>query len=631
MERSGNMVQQSNYLKIKDEAELNALLDKFYDLSKKNNSSNKKFGFKGLLEIISSPVVIMTAIHNIKSNRGSKTPGVDKVGINDVLQLPFERVIEIIQSNLYDYHPKKLKRVYIEKPGKKEKRPLGIPTIWDRIIQECVRIVLDPIVEARFFNHSYGYRPQRDAEQAIARIAHLAHATKNHWVIEGDITKFFENVDHRILTKQLWNMGIHDKRVLEIIKQMLKAGVMGESNITNLGTPQGGIISPLLANVYLTALDRYIANAWEDKNTQHDYKSVDARRLALRKSRLIPCFFIRYADDWVLFTDSKEHAEIWKDKIEYFLENKLKLSLSKEKTKITNIRKNPIHFLGFTYKLERGKSKSGYVSSIKPDEEKIKRKIAEIKKAIRRIRSSPNENERAYQVFKVNSMIRGLINYYSIATGISRMFNKYAWRLKQNAIYEVIQKRGGELVEANKVDNLTELHKNYKTKIPAMKINGKLIGVTSLSFCQWKQGKMKNQEETPYTPKGRHMYRERSLSRPLIEREDAIMSENLIFIILHEKNIRKRKDINFEYMLNKAYAFNRDKGKCKICGRKLDAVNLRTHHINNKLPLNLINKVANLASTCDECHEYVHSDCDKPVLLKQQAWNKIIKYREKLV
>ncbi|MHB1630401.1 MAG: reverse transcriptase domain-containing protein [Bacilli bacterium] len=145
------------------------------------------------------------------------------------------------------YRPHLLRREWVEKPGKPDKRPLGIPAISDRVVQEVLRMVMEPILEAQFFKHSYGFRPLRDAHMALERVTNISHKTGYHWIIEGDIRHCFDDMNHTKLIKQLWHMGVHDRRVLRIVKEMLKAGVLGELNTTELGTPQGGIISPVIS------------------------------------------------------------------------------------------------------------------------------------------------------------------------------------------------------------------------------------------------------------------------------------------------------------------------------------------------------------------------------------------------
>ena len=236
------MAQQFDYPKT--ETELRKLQDKLYQHSKKVYDEGGRPALKGLLEIMSAEATIITAIHNIKSNHGSETPGVDSKTMRDYLQHSHSWVIRDIQSAFKHYEPQKIRRVYIDKPGKAEKRPLGIPTIRDRIVQECMRIVLEPIFEAQFFAHSYGFRPMRDAPMALERTKELVFNTGYYWIVEGDISKCFDRIDHSILLKRLYHMGVKDRRVLQIIKAMLKAGVMGECEVNTEGTPQGGLISP---------------------------------------------------------------------------------------------------------------------------------------------------------------------------------------------------------------------------------------------------------------------------------------------------------------------------------------------------------------------------------------------------
>ena len=229
------------------ETQLRETQDKLYQHSKEVHDSGGRPAFKGLIEIMSAEATIITAIHNMKSNHGSETPGVDSNTMQkDYLQKPFSWVVKDIQSAFKRFEAQEIRRKYIDKPGKSEKRPLGIPTIRDRIVQECMRIVLEPILEAQFFYHSYGFRPMRDTAMALQRINYLTFQTGYHWIVEGDISKCFDRIDHSILLKRLYHMGIKDRRVLQIIKAMLKAGVMGECKVNEEGTPQGGLILSLI-------------------------------------------------------------------------------------------------------------------------------------------------------------------------------------------------------------------------------------------------------------------------------------------------------------------------------------------------------------------------------------------------
>lgn len=239
------MAQKSVYLNLREETELKSILDGFYATTKQALEQGTVPSFKDLLELAKSEVLISTAIHNIKSNHGSNTTGTDGQIINDILQKQYLEVIQGVQNGLDNYNPLLLRRKWIDKPGKSEKRPLGIPAISDRIIQEILRIIIEPIMEAQFFKYSYGFRPMRDAHMALERTTNICHSTGYHWIIEGDIRGCFDNINHTKLIKQLWHMSIHDRRILMILKKMLKAGVMNELAVTEIGTPQGGLCKAL--------------------------------------------------------------------------------------------------------------------------------------------------------------------------------------------------------------------------------------------------------------------------------------------------------------------------------------------------------------------------------------------------
>ena len=241
-------------VRFSTETELKKIQDFLYE------KSGQGVSFTGLVEAMANEVTIVTAVHNIKANKGSRTAGVDKMKMDKYLQMPKDELILLIQSSFRNYRPKPARREYIEKSNGK-KRPLGIPTVLDRIIQECVRIIIEPICEARFYPQSYGFRPYRAQKHAIRGIINVINAgckspDQPVWAIEGDIKGCFDNINHRLLLQKLWRIGIHDKRVLKIISQMLKAGYMENDlfHATELGTPQGGILSPLLSNVYLPEL-----------------------------------------------------------------------------------------------------------------------------------------------------------------------------------------------------------------------------------------------------------------------------------------------------------------------------------------------------------------------------------------
>ena len=607
----------------KTEKELNELLQDIYITAKQNYECDKNCNFTGILEIVASEPNIVSAIHKIKANKGSKTAGIDGKVITDYLNKNYDEVINEVKTKLYNYHPDKVRRVWIPKPGKAEKRPLGIPTIIDRIIQECVRKVIEPIAEAQFFEHSYGFRPMRSADMAVARIKQINFVSKCHWVVEGDIKGFFDNIDHNVMINSMWNLGIRDKRILCIIKQMLKAGVMEECERSDLGTPQGGIISPLLANIYLNRFDNHITKDFERKKLRKNYSRRDDEIQSMRKySNLKTSYYVRYADDWVILTDSKEDAEKLKYKAKKYLKDSLKLELSEEKTLITNVCSKPIKFLGVEIRLI---NKNGnWVNQVTPEKDRFQRKMKDLSRELFYIRKTCTWNKKRLidNITRVNAIIVGLINYYQMCDQISVVVRKYAWKLKYTA-YKSLKRYGGEWIKANRVSNLIGLHQGHTAHIPAIKYNGMYIGITDINFAKWDNPRLKNQKETPYTPEGRELYNKRMRKKGLKVRTDEVNSAEHAHNIL----IGNHPLYTFEYFMNRPYVYNRDKGKCKICNGYIEPSETEIHHANTKLPLTEVNKVRNLITVHHYCHTLIHSE-NEPNNLSEAAIKRLRKYRK---
>ncbi len=619
------MAQQFDYPKT--ETELRKLQDKLYQHSKKVYDEGGRPALKGLLEIMSAEATIITAIHNIKSNHGSETPGVDSKTMRDYLQHSHSWVIRDIQSAFKHFEPQKIRRVYIDKPGKAEKRPLGIPTIRDRIVQECMRIVLEPIFEAQFFAHSYGFRPMRDAPMALERAKLLVHHTGYHWIVEGDISKCFDRIDHAILLKRLYHMGIRDRRVLQIIKAMLKTGVMDECEVNEEGTPQGGLISPLLANVYLDIMDEWITKQWEIKKTEYPFSKPYRKYKGLRRTALIPGFLVRYADDFIIITDTRAHAEDWKKRLQIFLHSKMKLTLSPEKTLITDILKKYIKFLGYEYKVVPGKARKGYIPRTIPERDRLRRKTDKIAHDIKKIPHYYSREQMVDAINRINSQIRGIIQYYQCCTWVNISMKKYSRRLQFVARRRLTQYKG-KWIPANQTQNLPRVHQQYKQKIPSMKYRDIYIGFTVLSFCKWEKTIPKKEEETPYTEAGRQLFFERTKKKRIHARLDEMYSEKSARATRYGQ---WGKLNNFEFIMNRAYALNRDKLKCRVCGGWLISSMPWAHRVNPNLPLNKVNRVNNLISLHKKCLDAVNNPNYDISEFDAKAQKKIIGYREKLV
>lgn len=589
-------------------------------------------------------VTIVTAVHNIKSNKGSKTAGVDEIKMDSYLQMPKQELIDLIQRKFHKYQPKPARRVYIPKSNGKQ-RPLGIPSAIDRVVQECMRIVLEPICEAQFYPHSYGFRPYRAQKHAIRDIVNVINAgcrspDQPVWAVEGDIKGCFDNINHRLLLQKLWRMGIHDKRVLSIIKAMLKAGYI-ESGIyyaTTIGSPQGSILSPLLSNVYLNDFDWYIGRSYMEPHRQCKHKCNDTRRL--KWSGITPKYNYRFADDWVILTSTQAEALRLKRQLTKYFRYRMKLDLSQEKTYVTDLRTDGIHFLGFVVKAERKRKtpdpatwSETLVGKPFPDMNRLTKKICNLSKEVRRIGLFTQPNTQAAQIQYVNSIIMGLAQYLqpSICSAayhaIDRRVNNTALAVWKN----LFPKRYNQMqVPLQTLCNLPHRHEGYKSKTFAIEIEGKWFGITCAFITHAKyETRPFNQHMTPYTEEGRRIYVSyRTKHKPLPCDRPSINTPEDILLSAYARG--KGWKANFEYFMNREYAYNRDKGKCKCCGRYFsDNLPKHCHHVNNKLPVEKINKVSNLAWLCVPCHRMVHNSPIYPGT-DQKTTRKIEQYKQKL-
>ena len=343
-----------NTLRHAEYYDLTAIFDKLYADSKTGKI------FTNLVGIITSRDNILLAYRELKRNKGSMTAGTDKLNIRDIEKIPTDDFVCAVQKKLDWYAPRPVKRVEIPKDNGKT-RPLGIPSIWDRIVQQCILQVLEPICEAKFHERSNGFRPNRSTEQAIAQCMRMIQIQNLHFVVDIDIEGFFDNVNHAKLRKQMWTMGIRDKSLLCIISKMLKAPIVmpdGKTMIPDKGTPQGGVLSPLLSNIVLNELDWWISSQWETMpmpSVPQNFNPNGGRNRgnenkAMRKTALKEMYLVRYADDFKIFCKKRSDANKAYLATKKWLAERLKLTVNDEKSKVVNLRKSYTDFLGFKLK-----------------------------------------------------------------------------------------------------------------------------------------------------------------------------------------------------------------------------------------------------------------------------------------
>ena len=365
---------------------------------------NSKRKFHALHDKVYRKDILMEAWKRVKANGGAG--GIDKMTITDVEAYGLEKFILEIQQGLKEgtYHPKPVRRTYIPR-GKTEKRPLGIPIIKDRIIQMAVKIIIEPIFEADFKECSYGFRPKRSAHQALDRIRKDT-AKKGWWIVDADIKEYFNNINHEKLMLMV-KQRISDRKILKMIWKWLRAGVMekGEYAESDLGSPQGGVISPLLANVYL----HYLDCKWE-----YHYKHLGK--------------LIRYCDDFVVICRTKKDAEHALKAVTSIME-RLELKLHSEKTKLTSMwdGKEGFDFLGFHHRRKKTETSSGkwFDETHQYPSKKAKQKMRDNIKGVFASRSTLLLD--VHKMIEIlNPKIIGMRNYYGLKNA-GKQLNKMDW------------------------------------------------------------------------------------------------------------------------------------------------------------------------------------------------------------
>lgn len=551
-------LQKKKVLRHAEYYELTEVFDKLYSESKNGKVFTK------LVPIISSEKNILLAYRNIKRNKGSMTAGVDGLNITDIEKIPTDQFVMIVQKKLAWYKPRKVKRVEIPKKNGKL-RPLGVPSIWDRIVQQCVLQILDPICEAKFHKRNNGFRPNRSTEHAIAQCMRMMQRQHLYYVVDVDIKGFFDNVNHCKLRKQMWTMGIRDKSLLCIITKMLKAPIAlpnGEITVPEKGTIQGGVISPLLANIVLNELDWWLASQWEYMPLKRVKKSFNTNggrnrgneNKIMRKTKLKEMYVIRYADDFKVFCRTRNDANKIFISIQKWLKERLHLEISPEKSKVINLRKSYTEFLGFKLKVVPNKRKYKVRSHI-CDKEKVRTKeeLLEIIKALEHPRSS---EEIHALINKYNAKVIGKHQYFRYATNVYMDFDEIAFQINgilKNRMKERLKKNG----------NLKDgyIKDTYGKSKQMRYLDG--YPLIPLAFIKTKNAMHLKRGVCSYTTAGRELIHE-----PL----------GVDLSILRELMTEERGGFSVEYMDNRISLYATQYGKCAVLGSKLLKDEIHCHH-----------------------------------------------------
>ena len=561
--------------------------------------SRKGRVFNHMMEIIESEENIKLAYRTVKKNTGSDTAGVDKRTIADLAKLSEEEYVRLIKKQFSNYHPRPVRRVEIPKPNGKT-RPLGIPTIVDRMVQQCILQVMEPVCEAKFSENSNGFRPNRSAETAIAQCMRLIQVQHMYHVVDLDIKGFFDNINHTKLIRQIWALGIRDKKLLCIIKEMLKAPIIlpsGEKIIPTKGTPQGGILSPLLANIVLNELDWWIASQWEQMPTKTKFKTRSNAQgteikshayRALRRSRLKEVHAVRYADDFKIFCPTHEEAVRVYKATEMWLKDRLGLEISPEKSKVVNLKRQYSEFLGFKLKVRKKGKK--YVVRSHMSEKAYKKAHEKLSEEVKKLAHSPDDTAQFMQLHNYNAVVAGLHEYYCVATEISEDFGKLAFSINK----QLRNRLKGEISRKGTLRNGFIKEKYGKSRQMRFLHERPLVPV---GYVQPKNAQHKRKSVNKYTPEG----------RTLIHKNLEIDTMTMLWLIRNP--VRGR---SIEYADNRISLYAAQYGKCAVTGQLMNAHDIHCHH---KVPVSMggTDEYANLVLVLKNVHALIHASSETTI------------------
>ena len=380
--------------------------------------------FDDLFNLVHDPATLLAAFDRVATNTGANTPGSDGVTVARIrdgvgVSVFLHDLRQQLKAGLFGPQPVRERR--IPKPGGSGKlRKLGIPTVTDRVVQAALKLVLEPIFEADFVPVSYGFRPMRRAHDAVTEISY--YGSRGYlWVVDADIEACFDSISHTALLERV-RARIKDKRVVGLVKAFLKAGVLtelGDIEDSHTGTPQGGILSPLLANIALSVLDEHFHGQWESMMGSED------RRWRRRRNGLGTWRLVRYADDFVVLVNGTEdHAHALHEEIAQVLAP-LGLRLSESKTRVTHLSEG-VDFLGFhlQWRRKRGTRDRWHVYTFVAD-----RPVRQFKDKVRALTHRASQQNPEAVLIRLNQIQRGWSNYFkhAVASALFRKLENFVW------------------------------------------------------------------------------------------------------------------------------------------------------------------------------------------------------------
>jgi len=517
---------------------------------------------RSLMDLMHHPHWLREAADRVMRRSRNKAPGVDGVTTR-MFRKGYEGKIDALRLELKrgTYRPQPVRRVMIPKANGKM-RPLGIPCLRDKIVQEAIRMALEPIFEVEFHDHSYGFRPHRSTHHAVFRCQHLMKHGFT-WVIEGDVKACFDEISHRSILRAV-REKVMDNKFLALVHRFLKAGVEIEGVVqpTEKGVPQGGVISPLLANAVLNKLDWFLHG--KGTHGQAMWRAAHHRQPNVR--------FVRYADDWCVFVTraSRRYAETLRDDIREFLRRECGLELSVEKTHVTHVQ-DGYDFLGFRLSHEIGQG-GKRVPKIKVG----LKALSNVKQRLHdALRNRPHQESVALRLQRGSAVVRGWSEYFRIAHN----FTDLAGTLDHHALWIALK----GICRKFDIPTGTAMKRFYRSG--RLQVDDLCRLETFSGFSM----KLDYRGPEPYQP-GQGDY----------ETDDEMEAA---FAQFNERQRLGNLDAKYR-------ALHRDGYRCRACGKRVTDRNSQADHI---VPVQRFASFAlattdeNLQTLCLDCHREKHS------------------------
>ena len=567
-------------------------------------SSEPETRFRRLYKYLTKSEWVEVAADDVLRNRGSRTAGVDGKTRKDYLdEKNYNELAQTIQDELarQTYQPLPVRRTYIDKANGKQ-RPLGIATVKDRVVQQMVKMVIEPIYEATFLSCSYGFRPNRCTWDALAdAYRFLKPHCRYYTIIEGDIEDCFGTIDHSTLVRQL-RRRILDRRLLSLIWKLLRMGVIENSRYaeTTKGAPQGSIVSPILANVYMHKLDEWMHQRFHAMTGQQRY-------LRRRKGDLVSVRYIRFADDWVVLMRDGNRAEGLKRELADFIHHELRMTLSQEKTAISDAR-DGFDFLGIRTFVAPQRSNP---DRMLPYQVPAKKAINAYRDKVRELTSASWDYlPPAARIQALNWLIRGWANYHRWGNAKETFASLGHWTNRKVHVMLRRSMRAGWRTTrqeffhpVSECANLQRWGRYTNWRTPSIEVGeGMRIGllpmaiISTSDYWQFRGTKIPPAfkmlgDKTAYTERNTEFH------------TDAEVVESMQAGQVAHWNINKHGPT---YLQNRKLALRRDRYTCTVCGyqsqrRKGEVHDLEVHHVDYQGG----NELDNLQTVCLPCHHRI--------------------------